>query len=166
MSVRSSNVSLNDLLDQLKAIEDQCPSSSLIIYTPAQEHEQIFAGLCQAYLEGSYRERQAIRDAVANKKEVLNCFLGYLHQSAERVRETRDLRWLRIGLAAAAIQQNNYAYFYDFLLALAKLYVSAEEAGIDPKPEFEAMGSDIPEDFHSYAVVEETRRRMKYKRAE
>jgi len=165
MPVTSENASLVDLLDQIEAIADQCPSSSLIIYTPTREQEPIFEGLCQAYLEGSYWQRKSIRDAIVGKKGVSNGFLGYVHQSAERVHETGDRYWLRVGLAAAAIQEGSYDV-RDFLLALAKLYVSAEEAGIDPQAAFETIGSGIPEDFHRYAVVREMRERMQQKDTE
>jgi hypothetical protein len=165
MSVTSASVGLADLLDQIEIIADQCSSSSLIIYAPPREQEHIFEALCRAYLEGSCGERKSIRDAVAGKKGVSSCLLGYVHQSAERIREPGDLYWLRIGLAAAAIQEGGYD-MRDFLLALAHLYVSAEEAGIDPQAEFEAMGEGIPEDFHRYAVVGGMRERMKHKRTE
>ena len=158
MSSSDTSINLNDIRDQLEAIEKQCPSSNLVIYTPRQEHKQFFNDLCQIYLDAPYRERSLIRDAAADKKGVLNCLLGHVYESAKQVRATRDRRWLQIGLAAAAIQKGGYDY-RDFLLALAELYVTAEEVGIDPKPEFEALGDGIPADFHTYAVVRSRRGR-------
>jgi len=131
MASHNTDKTLDDLKDRLKAIEAQCPSSSLVIYAPKDEHEPFFDDLCQIYLEASARERWAIRCAVAGKKGVLNCLLGHVYKSAERVRATRDKQWLQIGLAAAAIQQGGYDQ-RDFLLALAELYVTAEEVGLDP----------------------------------
>ena len=160
MSSSHTNANLDHLRDQLKAIEGQYPSSALVIYTPMQEHKQFFEDLCRIYLDASCQERHLIRDALAGKKGVLNCLLGYVYESAEQVRATRNRRWLQIGLAAAAIQEGSYDY-RDFLLALAELYVTAEEVGIDPKPEFEAIGSGIPADFHTYAVVKSRRERLK-----
>jgi hypothetical protein len=159
MPSRDTHTSLGSLKDQLKAIEAQCPSSPLVIYAPQDEHEQFFDDLCRTYLEASSRERWAIRDAVANKKGVLNCLLGHVYKSAERVRATRDKQWLQIGLAAAAIQQGGYDQ-RDFLLALAELYVTAEEVGLDPKPEFRAIGGGIPANFERYAVVRSRRGRQ------
>jgi len=158
MSSSDTSINLNDIRDQLEAIEKQCPSSSLVIYAPMQEHKQFFNDLCQIYLDAPYRERWLIRDAVADKKGVLNCLLGHVYESAKQVRATRNRRWLQIGLAAASIQKGGYDY-RDFLLALAELYVTAEEVGIDPKPEFEAIGSGIPADFYTYAVVRSRRER-------
>ena len=158
MSSSDTSINLNDIKVQLEAIEKQCPSSSLVIYVPMQEHEQFFNDLCQIYLDAPSRERWLIRDAVADKKGILNCLLGYVYESAKRVRATRNRHWLQIGLAAAAIQKGGYDP-RDFLLALAELYVTAEEVGIDPKPEFEALGSGIPADFHTYAVVRSRRKR-------
>lgn len=158
MSSSDTSINLNDIKNQLEAIEKQCHSSSLVIYVPMQEHEQFFNDLCQIYLDAPSRERWLIRDAVADKKGILNCLLGYVYESAKRVRATRNRRWLRIGLAAAAIQQGGYDP-RDFLLALAELYVTAEEVGIDPKPEFEALGAGIPADFHTHAVVRSRRKR-------
>jgi len=156
MSLSDTSINLNDIRDQLEAIEKQCPSSNLVIYTPRQEHKQFFNDLCQIYLDAPYRERSLIRDAAADKKGVLNCLLGHVYESAKQVRATRNRRWLQIGLAAAAIQKGGYDY-RDFLLALAELYVTAEEVGIDPKPEFEALGDGIPANFHTYAVVRSRR---------
>ena len=159
MSSRDTDTALDGLKDRLRAIEEQCPSSPLVIYAPQDEHEQFFDDLCRTYLEASARERRAIRGAVADKKGVLNCLLGHIYQSAERVRATGDKQWLQIGLAAAAIQQGGYDQ-RDFLLALAELYVTAEEAGLDPKPEFRAIGGGIPADFYRYAVVRSRRGRQ------
>ena len=158
MSSSDTNTTLDDLKDRLKAVEAQCPSSPLVIYAPKDEHEQFFDELCRIYLDASTRERRAIRDAAAGKKGVLNCLLGHVYKSAERVRATGDKQWLQIGLAAAAIQQNGYDH-RDFLLALAELYVAAEEVGLDPKLEFQAIGGGIPADFYRYAVVRSRRGR-------
>jgi len=160
MSSVDANAGLSCLMDRLEAVGEQCPSSTLAIYPPMEEHEQFFNDLCRIYVDASHQERRLIRDAVADKEGILNCLLGYVYESARQVRVTRDRSWLRIGLAAAAIQVGGYDY-RDFLLALAELYVTAEEVGIDPEPEFEAMGAGIPADFHTYAVVRSRRARPK-----
>lgn len=158
MSSSDTNINLNDLKNQLEAIEKQCSSSNLVIHVPMQRHEQFFNDLCQIYLDAPSQERWLIRNAVADKKGILNCLLGYVYESAKRVRATRDRRWLQIGLAAAAIQKGGYDP-RDFLLALAELYVTAEEVGLDPKTEFEALGGRIPANFHTHAVVRSRRKR-------
>lgn len=156
MASSDTNINLNDLQDQLKAIEEQCSSSSLVIYAPKDEREQFFNNLCRIYLDASYQERRSIRSAVTDKNGVLNCLLGYVYKSAEQVRAIGNKHWLQIGLAAAAIQQGGYDQ-RDYLLALAELYVTAEEVGLDPKFEVEAMGGGIPADFDRYAVVKSRR---------
>ena len=152
-------IGFNEIRDQLEAIEKRYTSSSLVIYMPLQEHKKFFNDLCQIYLDATDRERWLIRDAVADKKGVLNCLLGHVYESAKQVLATRNKHWLQIGLAAASIQKGGYDY-RDFLLALTELYVTAKEVGIDPKPEFKAIGSGIPADFHKYAVVRARLKRL------
>ena len=89
----------------------------------------------------------------------MNQLLGIVYSSAEQLRATQDVKWLRTRAAAASMQGGHLDY-RDFLLALADLYVSAEEAGLDPESEFEAMGVGLPEDFHTYAVVRGRRSRQ------
>lgn len=160
MSSSDTKIDLDNLLDQLEVIEGQCSSSSLVIYAPKDEHEWFFNSLCRIYLDASCRERRSIRSAVTGKKGVLNCLLGYVYESAEQVRVTRDKRWLQIGLAAAVIQQGGYDQ-RDYLLALAELYVTAEEVGLEPQLEVEAIGGGIPTSFDRYAVVRSRRKRIK-----
>ena len=159
MSSGDASISFDHLRGQLDAVEEQYSSSALVIYKPMQEHKQFFRDLCRIYFDASRRERRLIRDALADKKGVLNCLLGYVYESAEQVRATGNMCWLQVGLAAAALQEGGYDY-RDFLLALAELYVTAEEVGIDPKPDFEAMGGGITADFDRYAVVKSRRGRL------
>ncbi len=151
-----SHSHLDDLDRQLQAIEAQSPDSTLVIYRPDQEHEPFYASLCQTYLDASPRQRARICDAVSDKKGVLNRLLGFVYKSSEHLRATQDGHWLRIGLAAAAIQGGRLDE-RDFLLALAELWMAAEAAGIDPRPEFEAAGGGVPPDFHTYAVLKSRR---------
>jgi len=159
MSSGEASISFDHLRGQLEVVEEQCSSSALVIYKPMQAHKPFFRDLCRIYFDASRRERRLIRDALADKKGVLNCLLGYVYESAEQVRATGNRCWLQVGLAAASLQEGGYDY-RDFLLALAELYVIAEEVGIDPKPEFEAMGGGIPADFDRYAVVKSRRGRL------
>lgn len=152
MPLNNAPINFNDLHSQLKTIEEQSPYSPLVIYGPSEEHEPFYTNLCQIYLDAPYQQRTLIRDAVSDKKGILNRLLGFVYESVEHIRATKDNYWLRIGLAAAAIQNGRLDY-RDFLLALAELYVAAEEVGIDPKPEFEAAGGGVPADFHTYAVL-------------
>jgi hypothetical protein len=108
--------------------------------------------LCQCYVRASRRQRAEMRHAVRDKLGLQNQLIAYVYRAAEQVRVTSDAMWLRTGAAAAAMQGGQMDQ-RDFLWALARLYLAAEAAGLDPKPTFEAMGGAIPGDFHTYAVV-------------
>jgi hypothetical protein len=145
---------LDDLLSQLPLIEQRSPRSAIEIYGPSDEHARFYHDLCRTYLVAPYLQRVQIADAVRGKPGVLNNLLGYVYEAAQHVRETRGNDWLQIGLAAAAMRGDGPDY-RDFFLALAELYVAAEEAGLDPRAEFAAIGGGVPADFHTYAVLKE-----------
>ena len=125
------------------------------------------------YLEATADERANIRAATSDKNDILSALLGYVYKSARQLRSPRDRGWLRKGLAAVSIENCSQDY-RDVLLALAELYVSAEAAGINPKPEFQAVAklssrqaprggftpvSSMLADFHTYATLKERRSR-------
>ena len=157
MSVCDQNTSVEELLDQLERVSENCRTSALLIQVPPPEVEDVLKPLCHAYWDGSVQDRRLIWDAIGGTPGLLNCLLGYVWTAAERLRETGEVGWLRTGLAAAAIQGER-AHHRDFLLALADLYVSAEEAGLDPEPWLEQAGGGIPAGFGEYAVVRSRRR--------
>ncbi len=146
------------LEDWLEALEKRSAHSPLVYYGPREEDQQAFNALCQYYFHASKRQRTSIRSAVHDKKGVLNHLMACIHQAAERLQATRDIVWLQTGAAAAALQGGQLDY-RDFLLALAALYVTAEDVGLDPAPVFDAAGGSIPSDFHTYAVVKSRRAR-------
>jgi hypothetical protein len=142
-------------------------------YDPYQEMYELFDRLCPAYLEATPRERSQIRRSVADKSGILSALLGYTYRAAKRIRAPADREWLRWGLAAVSIE-NCSRDFRDTLLALAELYVSAEEAGLKPRTDFRAIsrlssdekatGRETPmkkilSRFHSYGALKERRRR-------
>jgi hypothetical protein len=153
-----TNFHADNLDDWLEALEERAPYSPLAYYTSSQEDQQSLNAFCQHYFRASKQQRALIRSAVHNKKGVLNQLMACVHQAAERLQATKDTAWLEIGAAAAALLGGQLDY-RDFLLALAELYVMAEEAGLDPDPVFEAVGGGIPSDFHTYAVVRRRRAR-------
>jgi len=55
---------------------------------------------------------------------------------ADRLADTCDDRWLRLGLAAVSIDDNG-TDFRDTYVALGALYLSAVRCGIEPGPYFE-----------------------------
>jgi hypothetical protein len=165
----------DELETQLEVLEGECPSSNLVIYRPVEEQGQFFDHLCQIYLAASQEQRARIRTVVSDKRGILNHLLGHVYQSARQIHSTADRQRLRIGLAAASIE-NCSSDYRDFLLALAELYVTAEAAGLNPRPEFKAVAamssretprggttpvSSMLARFHTYAVLKERRGRRK-----
>jgi hypothetical protein len=146
------NAVLDDWLNQLQIIEQQSPHSTLAIYVPGEAHAGFYHSLCRYYLAAPELQRARIRSAVSDKDGVLNCFLGYMYESARHIRETKSNDWLQLGLAAASIRGDGPDY-RDFLLALTELYVAAEAAGLDAKSEFAAIGGGVPANFDTYAVL-------------
>jgi hypothetical protein len=140
-------------------------------YDPCQEMHKLLLQLCPIYLEASPQQRAEIRIAVSDKNGILGALLGYVYTSAKQVRSDPDKKWLRWGLAAVSIENCSQDY-RDVLLALAELYVAAEEVGFDPKPDFKAVSklssretprggltpvSKMLANFHNYAVLKERR---------
>ena len=143
-------------------------------YDPYQEMNEFLDRLCPAYLSAPPPQRAEVRAAVSDKDGVLSALLGHVYRSATRLRSHSDREWLRRGLAAASIE-NCSKDFRDVLLALAELYVAAEEVGIDPKPDFRAVARlsshekprggttpvrKMPANFSRYAVLKERKKRQ------
>ena len=143
-------------------------------YDPYQAIYELLDELCPAYVEASAEQRAAMRAAVSEKDGVLSALLGYAYRAAGRIQSPEDREWLRRGLAAISIENCSKDY-RDVLLALAELYVAAEEAGIRPATDFRAIsrlssaekprgGSasvrEMLANFRSYGVLRERRKRQ------
>jgi hypothetical protein len=154
----------------VKRVKDK----QLAEYDPYQDMHDFIDELCPAYLDAASQQRAEIRAAVSDKAGLLSALLGYVYGSASRIQSPSDGEWLRRGLAAASIE-NCAKDFRDVLLALAELYVAAEEAGIDPKPAFKAVarlssrekprGGMTPvrqmlANFHRYGALKERKRKQ------
>ena len=132
----------------------------------------IFDRLCQSYLDIGSAERDRIRSVLENRTHVRAVLLGYVYACANRICSPHDVRYLRWGLAAVSIE--NCAQDYrDVLLALAEIWVVAEQAGLEPSAHFVAVAGmsskekprggstsvcEMLTDFHGYAVLAERRR--------
>jgi hypothetical protein len=142
-------------------------------YDPYQEMYTLFDRMCPHYLAAASRERKAIRSVVSDKDGILSALLGYAYRAATQLRTKADEEWLDKGLAAVSIENCSKDY-RDVLLALAELYVAAEEMGINPKPAFKAAAalssretprggktpvSKMLSSFHSYGALKERRGR-------
>jgi hypothetical protein len=146
-------------------------------YNPFAEMSEMLETLCPAYLEATAWERSEIRAAAGGKAGVLSALLGHAYRAAEEIESASDGERLRMGLAALSIE-NCAKDYRDVLLALAELYLAAERAGIDPKPEFRAVAklsskekpvggttsvSRMLGSFSKSAVLRERRRKDKAK---
>jgi hypothetical protein len=107
-------------------------------YDPYPAIYKLLDELCPAYLEASAEQRTEVRAAVSDKSGMLSALLGYAYRAAGRIQSPADREWLRRGLAAISIENCGKDY-RDVLLALAELYVAAEEAGIRPRSDFKAV---------------------------
>lgn len=148
----------DNIEEWLESLEARSGHSPLAYFVLGEDHQRALKELCQHYVDASKRQRGLIRDAVRDKRGILNQLMGYVYKSAEHVRTTKDVSWLRIGATAAVIQGGRLDQ-RDYLLTLAELYVSAEEAGLDPEAAFEAVGGGLPAGFHTSAVVRGRRAR-------
>ncbi len=140
-------------------------------YDPQPEIEEILERMCSEYLRATPHERERCRCVVGDRKAVLSALLGYVHSAAKRVKSTTDIDHLRLGLAAASIE-NCAVDFRDGLVALAGIWVAAERAGIDPQRHFRDVAelssadkprggmtpvSEMMSNFKDYAVLDECR---------
>lgn len=151
---------LLSLLDRLTVLNNRFSYSSLQINPPNDaETIDLFAALCHRALENKDgKERIVIQEAIKGNKGLASAFLGFIYTAADKLRETGDIRWLKIGLGASILQAE-YPDERDYLLAMAELYVTAEEAGLDSRPYFALVGYDEKDDFGNYAVVRSRRNR-------
>ncbi len=95
--------------------------------------------------------------SLERKTGLASSFLGFMYTAADKLRETKDIRWLRVGLGAS-ILQDGYPDWRDYILALANLYVTAEEVGLDPVPTFSLIKYGEDSNFGHHPVVVERRR--------
>jgi hypothetical protein len=130
-----------------------------------------FEKLCANYLTCDAGGRAEMRDRVGNRRRLGQLIHGYADWLAAEIRHADDTQKLQLALAAVLID-NCGSDYRDTLLTLADLFVSAEQAGIEPMAVFKSMsalatdsttpgGCDslarILREFESYAVLGERR---------
>jgi hypothetical protein len=91
---------------------------------------------CSLYLQGKEALRREIRDSFSVWTAVRGRMLAKAWTFAEKLADTCDDRWLRLGLAAISIDDNG-TDFRDTYVALGDLYLCAVRCGMDPVPYFE-----------------------------
>jgi len=171
--MENRSLELDDVLRELEAMERTWPASALVIYRPDEEQQSLLRRLCEFYLQATPDERARIRTAVSAQQGVPNRLLGYVYEAARQLRATADRQWLRLGLAAASIEDCRFDY-RDFLLAVSELYVAAEETGIHPRATFQKVArmsstqtprggmtpvSEMLSHLSSYGALKERRKR-------
>ncbi|MBP7736284.1 MAG: hypothetical protein KA369_09965 [Spirochaetes bacterium] len=147
---------MHDIKEGLAEIDRRFSDSTLLIYRPDGDQRQLLDRIMIRYIEAPPGEQKDIFEAFRGRYGLLNMLAGYIYDAAERIRSTRDATWLNTALAAASIEESlGKVDQRDMLLALAELYVTAEEAGLDPRPGFETICG--LKGFSDYAVVRSRR---------
>lgn len=102
---------------------------------PLAAFDAALAELADAYLIGDQDDRGLMRGAVDEIAGVRSEMYNFIIRCSASLRRSKDRRWLRRGLSAAALED---AVFdpRDLALALQRLYWDAEDAGLDPKEDF------------------------------
>jgi hypothetical protein len=91
---------------------------------------------CRLYLQGQDVLRSEIRNSFSEWTSVRGRMLARTWPFADRLADTCDERWLRLGLAAVSIDDNG-TDFRDTYVALGALYLCAVRCGMDPRPYFQ-----------------------------
>jgi hypothetical protein len=147
-------ITLENLKKTIKILDSHCASSPLEIFSPRTQDEQIFKQLSICYADGDQAKRQEIQRILQNREGVQNCMVGYAYLCAQKLMDTREEQWLRLGVAAVEMAKQSMDY-RDLLLVLAELYVTAEECELDPNPIFSEIAGKA--DFGTAAVVKSRR---------
>src|SRR5215211_6537225 len=90
---------------------------------------------CRLYLQGGEALRREIRDSFGEWTAVRGRMLARAWAFADRLADTCDGGWLRLGLAAVSIDDNG-TDFRDTYVALGALYLCAIRCGMEPGPYF------------------------------
>jgi hypothetical protein len=93
---------------------------------------------CRLYLRGDEALRREIRVSFEGWTAVRGRMLAQAWLFVQRLADTCDDRWLRLGLAAVSIDDNG-TDFRDSYVALGDLYVCAVRCGIEPGPYFQEV---------------------------
>jgi hypothetical protein len=91
---------------------------------------------CRLYLWGDEVLRREIRESFEGWTAVRGRMLARTWQFADRLADTCDDRWLRLGLVAVSIDDNG-TDFRDTYVVLGALYLSAVRCGMEPGPYFQ-----------------------------
>jgi hypothetical protein len=96
------------------------------------------AALCDTYLAGGAEVRECVRSFVERPQGFHNTLLNYVFRMASVLRRDPSPRWIRLAIAAAAIEDARLDY-RDLIVSLIVLRWAAERMGLDSRAEFEAL---------------------------
>jgi len=105
----------------------------------ADLHARI-AELCRAFRDTDDAGRMALRAQLGGRRNVLAQFYGFIHHAAARLRESGDLRWLDLALAAAALEGGQIDW-RDLYVALGELWLAADHVHVNPRSRFTAAAA-------------------------
>jgi hypothetical protein len=91
---------------------------------------------CELYLRCEEALRREIRNSFEGWSAVRGRMLGQAWSFVDRLSDTCEARWLRLGLAAVSLDDNS-TDFRDSYVALGALYVCAVRCGMEPGPYFQ-----------------------------
>jgi hypothetical protein len=100
------------------------------------ERDELLDQLCETYLSASPKQRAEIRQFFEGKQRPLMDLVDRVARAAFSIKGAEDVDRLRLGLAAAAINDARIDS-RDLSLILSDLSKAAIGAGIDPRPHFQ-----------------------------
>lgn len=111
----------------------------------ADPHEDLWDVLdevCNLYLKSTPEQRNIIRSMFdeQHNHNILSAMYGYIYRASEMLQDTGDVKWLRMGLAAASIEDKRVDH-RDLTLALGDLYIAADYVRINPLPHFKEIAN-------------------------
>lgn len=107
---------------------------------PHEELYLLFDVVCSKYLQGTPEERDTIRSFIQDNHSVLSALGRYVGKATDHLASTGDTQWLMLALAAISIENLQIDY-RDTYYTLGTLFIIAVEAGVNPVPYFEQVGS-------------------------
>lgn len=94
--------------------------------------------LAKLYLASDSEQRKFIRAYFSGKEERLWELIIYVRRIAKLITSAEDIKWLRLGLAAASIEAGRWD-FRDLIVSLVILRFAAERVGLEPLPFFDEI---------------------------
>lgn len=105
-------------------------------------HEELHQRLdrvCDFYLNADDASRKSLRDSIINQRKIREALINHLTWCARHLKLPSDAALLKTGLASVSLEDSRLD-FRDTLFGLAALYLASVNAGIQPTPEFIAVG--------------------------